>query len=50
MLQVERSREAEFFSNSYLLMDLSLLKEAIKSQLDGVKVSLRYKSIHRGKH
>ena len=49
MLKAERVREAGFFSSFYISMDLQILRDSIKSQLESVKVGLRYKSIFRGK-
>ena len=41
MLQVEQSKEAGHFDNSYISIDLHSLRDSLKVKLDGVKVELR---------
>jgi len=48
MLQIERVKEAGFFSNSYLSMDLYEIRDILENKLN-YKVGIRYKSIYQGK-
>ena len=45
ILQVEWSKEAGYFDNSHISIDLYSLGDSLKAKLDGVKVGLRWKSI-----
>jgi len=49
MLQAEKVKEAVFFSNSHITMDLEALKETLEQELGDIKVGLRYKTVFRGK-
>ena len=49
ILQAKRVKEAGFISSSHISIDLEILRDSIKSQLEGIKVGLRCKSIFRGK-
>ena len=48
MLQVEKSQEAGFFSNSHQSMDLEALQIKIEAKTK-IEVGLRWKAIWRGK-
>jgi len=47
MLQVERSKEAGFFSNSHISIDMLELQDRLEEKLN-VKVGIRFKAIYRG--
>ena len=48
MLQTEQSKEAGFFSNSHISIDMLELRDRIEEKL-GVKVGIRFKVIYRGR-
>ena len=45
MLQIEYSKEAGFFSNSHMSMNISELKDRLEEKLN-IKVGIRYKAIY----
>ena len=48
MLQTVHSKEAGFFSNSHISMDMEALRDILEDTLN-FKVGIRYKAIFRGK-
>ena len=48
MLQAERVKEAGFFSNSHIIMDMEEIRDELEERL-GFKVGVRYKAIFRGR-